>query len=170
MDEGKVDDVKKRKKNKHAISESEWPERIREALLLQVNTRMNPGNASVSLAYGVRAPKIFMRKSKMELLKELRAAYSHEVVPSVVALLTHIPKNYMHAKEADRENNVCVKHSNLEHIVLGLRPYVPSLPATSREIASLVMCPASDSNVIDLMAPLTWNRKCALRSETTNDW
>ena len=169
MDEGKVDDVKKRKKNKHAISETEWPERIREALQLQVNTRMNPGNASISLAYGVRAPKIFMRKSKIELLRELRAAYSHEDVPSVVTLLTHIPKNYMHASEADRENNLCVKHSNLEHSVAGMRPYVPSLPATSRELAGLVMCPASGTNVFDIMKPLTWNKECALRSETHDD-
>ena len=51
--DGTVEDMKKRAKQKTAITETEWPQRVLDALLLPVNTRMQPGTASVSIAYGV---------------------------------------------------------------------------------------------------------------------
>ena len=99
--EGTVEDVKKRKKQKTAITETEWPQRILDALLLPVNTRMQPGTASVSIAYGVRRPKIWMRKPKYQFLREVREQYPEETWPSLSTLRQLIPANYLRPKEGD---------------------------------------------------------------------
>ena len=133
MKDGRLEDIKKRAKKRTAISEGVWPDRVREALQLQRNTRMVPGNRTVSMAYGVRRPLIHMRRSKIAMLKELREQYEHEGPPSVSTLLTLIPANYKHPGEKDRECNCCVQHCNLWHCGKALRPLVPSLPVSSRQ-------------------------------------
>ena len=168
--EGTVEDVKKRKKQKTAITETEWPQRILDALLLPVNTRMQPGTASVSIAYGVRRPKIWMRKPKYQFLREVREQYPEETWPSLSTLRQLIPANYLRPKEGDRECNVCVRHSNLEKSSKAVRLWIPSLPVHSREQCALVMCPPSPSNVFSVMDPLTWRMECALRWELTDGW
>ena len=124
--DGTVEDVKKRKKQKTAITETEWPKRILDALLLQVHTRMQPGGATVSIAYGVKRPKIWMKKAKYQFLREVREQYPDETWPSLSTLRQLIPANYLRPKEGDRENNVCVRHSNLEKQSKGLRPFIPT--------------------------------------------
>ena len=168
--DGTVEDVKKRKKQKTAITETEWPKRILDALLLQVHTRMQPGGATISIAYGVKRPKIWMKKAKYQFLREVREQYPDETWPSLSTLRQLIPANYLRPKEGDRENNVCVRHSNLEKQSKGLRPFIPSLPVHSREQCALVMCPPSATNVFSVMDPLTWRKECALRWELQDSW
>ena len=163
MEKGDLEDIKKRKKKRTAVTETEWPTRIMEALMLQENTRMHPGKATCSVAYGVRKEKIWLRKTKRQFVEELRKKYEDEDPPSVATLLTLIPKNFRRPGEKDRENNVCVKHSNMGHLTRKLRPALPSIPSSSRELSALVMCPPSDSNPYSVLDPLTWNKECALR-------
>ena len=163
IEDGTVDDLKRRAKRKTAITETEWPERVIEALLLPTNSRAQPGNAFVSVAYGVRKPKMWLRKSKLKFVQELLAKYGDEALPSVSTMFTLIPKNYVQPGEGDRENNCCVGHSNMYHMSKNLRSVIPSLPSHSRELSCLVMCPASPSNLRDIWDPLTWRRECALR-------
>jgi hypothetical protein len=165
--DGTVEDMKKRAKQKTAITETEWPQRILDALLLPVNTRMQPGTASVSIAYGVRRPKIWMNKPKFQFLREVREQYPEETWPSLSTLSQLIPANYLRPKEGDREANVCVRHSNLDKSSRELRRWIPSLPVHSREQCALVMCPPSAANVYSVMDPLTWRKECALRWELT---
>ena len=163
LKEGTIEELKRRKKRKTAVTETEWPERVREWLNLPNNTRMHPGKATVSVAHGVRKPKIWLQKTRRVLMEELREQYLDEDPPSVSTLLTLIGKNYLRPGEGDRENNVCVKHSNMTHKVKKLRPLDPSLPTSSRELSGLVMCPPSETNVFSLQDPLTWKEACALR-------
>ena len=164
--EGKVEELKVVKR-RSSLSESEWPQRIAAALMLSENVRFNPGASSVSLSYGRRAPKIFMEKSKLVFVKELQEYYK-ELDPAEhcfcrTSLLSLIPGNYRQTKEADRENNICPKHSNLSHLLKKVRPVVPSLPSSSTEIAGLAMCSPSAAQPFTLHKPLTWRKECALR-------
>ena len=165
--DGTIDEMKKRKKQKTAVTETEWPQRIMDALQLQIHTRMHPGNSTVSIAYGVQRPKIWMRKAMFQFLREVRDQYPNESEswPSLSTLRKLVPANYLHPKEGDREQNTCVRHSNINKMCKGLRPVIPSLPVHSREQSGLVMCPPSDTNVFNLMDPLTWRMECALRWE-----
>ena len=163
MKGGTLEDLKKRKKKKTSVTETEWPERIMAALEMPENTRMQPGNSSVSVAYGVQKPKIWLQKPKKQIIEELKEQYKEETQFSVSTLLTLIPKNYVAPGEGDRECNVCVKHTNEENLTRKLRAFDPSLPTSSRELSALVMCPPSPTNVFSVMEPLTWNQKCSLR-------
>jgi hypothetical protein len=165
--ENKVEEMKTKKTKKTAITESDWPRRVAAALQLPTNVRFNPGAGSVSLSYGKRASKVFMEKSKVVFVREVLAEYKElnpeEESPCMSSMLCLIPANYRQKKEADRENNVCPSHSNMDHLVGKLRPIVPSLPTSSKELSGLVMCPPSATNIFSLAKPLTWNRACSLR-------
>jgi hypothetical protein len=160
----KVKEMMKKTKKKTAVTETEWPKHMLEALQRQENTRCCPGNVTISVAYSVRLPKIILEKPKLQLAAEVREEWRVEGVepPSVSTLMTLIPANYVRAGNIDRENNVCVKHSNMQHMVRKLRPICPDLPRSSLELAGLMMCPPSKDN--SLLKPLTWWRECALRT------
>lgn len=140
--DGTVEELKRRKGRSTAVGSSEWPERVLEYLLLPSNSRTQPGAASVSVAYGVRKPKVYLVRTRRDILEDLREKYKDEVPPppSVSTLSTCIPAYFLAPREADRENNICVKHANLAHLATKLRPLVPSLPVSSREISLMVMC------------------------------
>ena len=163
---GKVEELKVVKR-RSSLLESDWPKRIAAALMLSENVRFNPGAGSVSLSYGNRAPKVFMEKSKLVFVKELQEYYKElnkdEHCFCRTSLLSLIPGNYRQTKEADRENNVCPKHSNLSHLLKKVRPVVPSLPSSSTEIAGMAMCAPSAAQPFTLHKPLTWRKECAIR-------
>ena len=170
MKDDRVEELKRKKKKWNAVTETAWPERVKAALLLPTNTRASPGKDSVSIAYGVRREKMILQKPKKQLMEELRALYRDEDPPSVSTLLTLIPANFVRPTARDRQANACVKHSNLTHLSKALRPVLPSLPSASRELAGLVMCPPSETNVFSLLDPLTWRRECALRCSTISEY
>ena len=171
-----MEDLKRRRGRRTAVGCSEWPERVLEYLLLPTNSRTQPGAASVSVAYGVRKPKVFLVRTRREILEELREKYQDEVPPppSVSTLSTCIPAYFLAPREADRENNICVKHANLAHLATKLRPLMPSLSVSSREISLMVMCDpwhppmvvppggVAPTSYTDEQ-PLTWPKACSLR-------
>ena len=165
--EGKVEELKVRSKRRTAVSETVWVRRMAEWLELPEHVRTQPGVAKVSVAYGVRREIFWLLKPKKQLAEELRAKYraeGEERLPCVSTLLTLIPSNYRRPREQDRLRNVCVKHSNLTHMVRKLRPLLPDLPTSSAELSGLAMCAPSPANMFTLASPLTWRRECALRS------
>ena len=177
MEAGKVKELARKRKRRTAITETEWPARVMEALLSPHNVRMTPGRTSVSVAHGVRKPLGLLLKTRRQIVEEVREKVrkermeereegeEEEKLPSIATLLTLIPKNFRQPKERDRVNNVCTKHSNMTHLVSKLRPVLPSLPLSSRELSGLVMCPPSTEKPFTLDQPLTWRKECALRWE-----
>ena len=182
MRDGQEEELKRRKVRRTAVTNTVWPERVMERLLLPTTSRTQPGGAKVSVAYGVTRPKMFLNLPKEDIVQQLREEYREEVPPppSLSTLLTLIPANFLQPREADRESNVCVKHANITHLVMALRPVIPSLPVSSKELSSLVMCspwhppmaaptPWHPPMVRPYTTedPLTWPTACALRLKSS---
>ena len=163
MGEERVEEMKKRKTRRTCVVGSVWQERVNEALYLQTNTRTVPGKASISVAYGQPRPRILLLRAKRDIAQDIRQEHMAERPPCLSTLLTLFPANFVRPTERDREANACVKHSNLWQMTKGLRPYLPALPSSSRELAGKVMCSPSTTSPYSLLEPLTWREACALR-------
>ena len=70
--------------------------------------------------------------------------------------------NYCQTEEAERENNICPKHSNLSQLLKKVRPLLPFLHI-STEISGLAICLPYAGQPLTHYKPLTWRKDCSLR-------
>ena len=98
------------------IKATKWPIEITEFVLSPENSRAVPGEASVSVRYGVRKPKYILLKSRHELATTFKAIHP-DCKFSASAIMREFPQNAVTATTRDLERNSCPYHTNARRLI-----------------------------------------------------
>ena len=157
--EGDTEKLFRRNTRKDCIKTTEFPDLLKDWAKNVKNSRPCPGNESVSVGYGKRAPKFILVKPRKTVIKEFLEA--HPACPYSSRTLTREwPQNVKAATNRDFDRNVCTVHSNMRRKQKALAKHIPAgqkLPLSCRLMAGMIMC---HSNEIDILDPVTWKEDC----------
>ena len=69
IQDGTPEKLFKREVYNNAVKAIDWPEKLRECVILPENSRPVPGKDTISIRRGCRVPKYILKRNKLELIK-----------------------------------------------------------------------------------------------------
>lgn len=144
-----------------SVLATDWPQKLEQFVLEPENSRAVPGQDTISIRYGKRAPKYLLLKSKREIARNFKTLFP-DCKFSESTLIREFPAYAVQPSSRDIERNSCPIHSNARRLVKAINKELrknktPSLPTSCKQLSLKIMC-NDGSQTVD---PLTWNKQCA---------
>ena len=164
IEEGREEELYKRRTRVDAIKCTEWPALIKTFVFLPENSRSVPGQQQVSVRYGVRLPKYILLRSRESIASDFKL--KHPDCPfKVSTIMREFPQNAITPTSRDAERNTCPKHANVRRLITRINRVMRkkgyrdmTLPNSCRVLATTTMC---SSPVVSSSEPTIWVVKCA---------
>ena len=150
----------KREVYNNAIKATDWPEKLREFVILPDNSRPVPGKDTISIRRGCRVPKYVLKRNKLELIQKFLE--DNPSCPfSSRTLLREFPQFAVTPTAKDKGRNTCAAHSNGRRLLVALQKQgiLTQLPVSCRSVASLGLCKPVNFSSGNF---LSWLKECCV--------